>query len=106
MPWMECDRMSLREEFVLLATADSSNVAELCRRVRRFITEVKNLLTRQHAQTEQQKNIQLGFGRIRYHARLLRRNGDRQDGHDYRKIEDSIRELCEMGVVPLYRPET
>ena len=32
MPWMECDRMSLREEFVLLATADDRNVAELCRR--------------------------------------------------------------------------
>ena len=64
----------------------------------RIITEVKNLRQRQHAQTERQKRIQLGFGRIRYHAGLLRRNGDRQDGHDYRKIEDSIQELCEMGV--------
>ena len=32
MPWKECDRMSLRLEFVTLASADGANVAELCRR--------------------------------------------------------------------------
>jgi len=34
MPWMECDRMSQREEFVLLARQDGAKVAELCRRFR------------------------------------------------------------------------
>ena len=32
MPWTECDRMSLRLEFVTLASTEGSNVAELCRR--------------------------------------------------------------------------
>lgn len=32
MPWTECDQMSLRLEFVTLASADGANVAELCRR--------------------------------------------------------------------------
>jgi transposase InsO family protein len=32
MPWKECDRMSLREEFVSLATGEGANVSELCRR--------------------------------------------------------------------------
>ena len=32
MPWMECDRMSQREEFVLLADREGATLAELCRR--------------------------------------------------------------------------
>ena len=32
MPWMECDRMSQREEFVLLADREGTTLAELCRR--------------------------------------------------------------------------
>ena len=32
MPWQECDRMSLRREFVWLAGQEGANVAELCRR--------------------------------------------------------------------------
>lgn len=32
MPWMESDRMSQREEFVLLADREGANLAELCRR--------------------------------------------------------------------------
>ena len=32
MPWRECDAMSLRAEFVVLADMDGSNVRELCRR--------------------------------------------------------------------------
>jgi transposase InsO family protein len=32
MPWRECDPMSLRAEFVVLADRDGTNVSELCRR--------------------------------------------------------------------------
>jgi transposase InsO family protein len=32
MPWSECDRMSLREEFVILASRGGTNVSEVCRR--------------------------------------------------------------------------
>src|SRR5690606_2867007 len=32
MPWKECDRMSLREELVMLASGENANVSELCRR--------------------------------------------------------------------------
>lgn len=32
MPWKECDAVSLREEFVILALAPEANVARLCRR--------------------------------------------------------------------------
>lgn len=32
MPWMECDRMGLRLEFVTFASAEGANVAALCRR--------------------------------------------------------------------------
>ena len=32
MPWRECDRMSLREEFVVLASQERASVSELCRR--------------------------------------------------------------------------
>lgn len=50
MPWKECTTMSLRSEFVKLALADGSNIAELCRRfdisrktgykwIERFVTQ-------------------------------------------------------------------
>src|SRR6266516_6227326 len=32
MPWKESSRMSVREEFVVLATVEGANVRELCRR--------------------------------------------------------------------------
>ena len=32
MPWIECDRMSLREEFVILASREGTRMSELCRR--------------------------------------------------------------------------
>jgi transposase-like protein len=32
MPWRECDRMSIRTEFVLLAASEDVSMAELCRR--------------------------------------------------------------------------
>jgi transposase-like protein len=32
MPWSECDRMSLREEFVMLASREGTEMSELCRR--------------------------------------------------------------------------
>jgi len=32
MGWKECDRVSLRREFVCLAAVEGANVAELCRR--------------------------------------------------------------------------
>ena len=32
MPWRECDAMSLRAEFAVLADMDGLNVRELCRR--------------------------------------------------------------------------
>ena len=32
MPWKECDRMSLRQEFVELAAVEGANKAQLCRR--------------------------------------------------------------------------